>query len=414
MRQTYTLYGWHLSYFTGKALCYLRYKQIDHVLAPANFFTLTRTIKKKTGAAVIPVLKTPLGEWIQDTSEIIDYVEALHSNNPVMPNTPVQEFASMLLEAWGDEWWVPVAMHTRWNYPENHSLFEREAGYALLPWAPKFLQNKAAQRPMKMLRGMLPYVGVIPEQYDTMNEWTVNMLDSLNSHFEIHPFLLGNRPSLGDFGLVGTMYGHLGRDPWPKKHLIEPRKHLAAWLERMRNPAAFSANTLLSDDTVPASLNTVFDSIFNEFIPMVAAIGELASKHAQEHGLNKRLPRRIGVVKTTMAGRPFQRGALPYMIWMLQRALDCYEHMSESDKTEVLNWLKTHNAEHVLDLNLPRVERNALTVSITALSKKKRSRELEYSSSNYGCIVWDWQSTGTGIRTTRISPWLGSAQTGQT
>ena len=27
MSTSYTLYGWHLSYFTGKALCYLRYKQ---------------------------------------------------------------------------------------------------------------------------------------------------------------------------------------------------------------------------------------------------------------------------------------------------------------------------------------------------------------------------------------------------
>jgi len=98
MRQTYTLYGWHLSYFTGKALCYLRYKQVDHVLNAVNLFTLTRTIKKKTGAAVMPVLKTPSGEWIQDTSEIIDYIESLHHNNPVTPNTPVQEFASMLLE----------------------------------------------------------------------------------------------------------------------------------------------------------------------------------------------------------------------------------------------------------------------------------------------------------------------------
>ncbi|MBK6559244.1 MAG: hypothetical protein IPG16_19255 [Comamonadaceae bacterium] len=37
------------------------------------------------------------------------------------------------MEAWGDEWWIPMAMHTRWTYPENYALFEREAGSALLP-----------------------------------------------------------------------------------------------------------------------------------------------------------------------------------------------------------------------------------------------------------------------------------------
>lgn len=370
MRQTYTLYGWHLSYFTGKALCYLRYKQVDHVLNAVNLFTLTRTIKKKTGAAVMPVLKTPSGEWIQDTSEIIDYIESLHHNNPVTPNTPVQEFASMLLEAWGDEWWVPIAMHTRWNYPENFALFEHDAGKALLPWAPRFLQNKAAQRPAKMLRGMLPFVGIVPEQYNTMNGWTVHMLDALNRHFEQFPFLLGERPSLGDFGLVGTMYGHLGRDPWPKRELIEPRIHLNAWLERMKNPAVHADKLLLGNDEIPASLNPIFKSVFEEFIPMVAQVGELATQYAQQNGLNQRLPRRIGEVTTTMGGKPFKRGALPYMIWMMQRALDCYAHMADSDKHDVRTWLKQHNAEHILRLNLPRVERRALTVAVTALPPK--------------------------------------------
>lgn len=367
MRHTYTLYGWHLSYFTGKALCYLRYKQVDHVLKAVNLFTLTRTIKRKTGAAVMPVLKTPSGEWIQDTSKIIDYIESLHHKNPVTPNTPVQEFASMLLEAWGDEWWVPIAMHTRWNYPENFALFEHDAGKALLPWAPRFLQNKAAQRPAKMLRGMLPFVGIVPEQYNTMNEWTVQMLDALNRHFEHFPFLLGARPSLGDFGLVGTMYGHLGRDPWPKRELIEPRIHLNAWLERMKNPAGYATQNLLGNDQIPETLNPVFKSIFEEFIPMVEQVGELATQYAQQNGLNQRLPRRIGEVTTTMGGKPFKRGALPYMIWMMQRALDCYAQMADSDKHDVRTWLKQHNAEHLLNLNLPRVERRALTVAVIAL-----------------------------------------------
>lgn len=371
MRHNYTLYGWHLSYFTGKAICYLRYKKVDHALKPVNLFTLTRTIKKKTGAAVMPVLKTASGEWIQDTSEIIDYIESLHHENPVTPNTPVQEFASMLLEAWGDEWWVPIAMHTRWNYPENYTLFEHDAGKALLPWAPGFLQKKAAQRPAKMLRGMLPYVGIIPEQYETMNTWTANMLNALDRHFQQFRFLLGDRPSLGDFGLVGTMYGHLGRDPWPKRELIEPRVHLAAWLERMKNAADFANRELLPNDGIPDSLNPVFQSIFNEFIPMVAQVGEMASQYAKENGLNKRLPRRLGEVSTTMGGKPFKRGALPYMIWMLQRALDCYAHMADSDKHEVRLWLRTHKAEHVLNLNLPRVERMALTVVVTALPKQQ-------------------------------------------
>ncbi len=372
MKHEYLLYGWHLSYFTGKALCYLRYKQVDHALQPVNFFTLMHTIKKRTGAAVMPVLKTDDGKWIQDTSEIIDFIESRHPDNPVLPESPVQKFASLLLEAWGDEWWVPIAMHTRWTYPENYALFEREAGQALAPWAPRFVQNRLAAKPARMLRSMLPAVGIVPEQLAVMDGWTDQMLDSLDSHFSKYPFLLGNRPSLGDFGLVGTMYGHLGRDPWPKRELIEPREHLHAWLERMKSPANHSQHSLLDSDQIPDSLNPVFHSIFNEFLPLVEDIAKLANQHATEHGLGKRLPRLLGNAHTTMNGKPFRRGALPYMIWMVQRAMDSYHAMNTNERQQVRNWLASHQALHILNMKLPRVERHALSVKVTASAEQSR------------------------------------------
>jgi hypothetical protein len=236
-----------------------------------------------------------------------------------------------------------------------------------MPWMPRLLQNRAARRPAEMLRSMLPFVGIVPEQYSTMNNWTKNMLDCLEAHFTEYPFLLGARPTLGDFSLVGTMYGHLGRDPWPRRELIEPRKQLNAWLERMKNPAFHATYKLVPHDEIPVTLAPVFQSIFQEFIPMVANIAELATAYAKQNGLNRRLPRRIGEVSTTMGGEPFKRGALPYTIWMVQRALDCYQQMSDNEKHAVREWLKLHKAECILNLNLPRVERRALTVAVTAL-----------------------------------------------
>ena len=68
----FTLYGWHLSYFSGKARAYLRYKGIPFVDKDINAYTLFRTIPANTKAKVMPVLQTPKDEWIQDTREIID------------------------------------------------------------------------------------------------------------------------------------------------------------------------------------------------------------------------------------------------------------------------------------------------------------------------------------------------------
>ena len=371
MNSPYVLYGWHLSYFTGKALSYLRYKQVDFEFNEVDFYTLMVKIKQETGAAVMPVLKSPDGQWIQDTSVIIDHIESLFAQRPVLPQTPVQRFASMLLEAWGDEWWIPVAMHTRWSYPENYALFEAEAGQALLPWAPAFLQRWVARKPATMLRGMLPFVGIVPEQFPTLNAWSISMLNALDAHFQQHPFLLGNRPTLGDFSLVGTMYGHLGRDPWPKRQLVEPRKHLKAWLDRMTQPAGYAQGDLFADDAIPETLAPVFASLFTEFMPMVAGIAEQVNEFSQTHpDWTHKLPRKLKAVQTTMGGRPFQRAALPYTLWMVQRAFDCFAQMNEDEQAAVRRWLATFNAEHVLSMPVPRVRRVALNVALEKTGDK--------------------------------------------
>ena len=45
----------------------------------------------------------------------------------------------------------------------------------------------------------------------------LDYLEALNTHFEQYPYILGWRPSIGDFGPIAPMYAHLGRDPHPAK-----------------------------------------------------------------------------------------------------------------------------------------------------------------------------------------------------
>ena len=108
----------------------------------------------------------------------------------------------------------------------NVLLTVSDLGPLLLPGFPKFLQRKAAAHPAKAMRSKLQNVGIRPEQQAMMNTWTEHMLDLLEQHFAVQPYLLGGHPTLADFALAGTMYGHLGRDPWPARELIAPRPHL--------------------------------------------------------------------------------------------------------------------------------------------------------------------------------------------
>jgi len=367
LSDAYTLYGWHLSYFTGKALCYLRYKQVPHQLKAVDMVTLMWRIQRKTGAAVMPVLVTPQGEWINDSSRIIDHVEARVPGPSIHPATPVQRFASYLMEAWGDEWWIPLAMHTRWTYPENYALFEREAGSALLPLLPGFALRRAVKRVATTLRGRLPAVGVRPEQFAVMDRWMAGMLDLLDGHFAQHRFLFGDRPTLGDFGLVGSMYGHLGRDPWPARELVAPRPHLRAWIARMASPEQSSvtpsAPALLARDQIPATLTPVFQAMAREFVPLLEGIHEQVRAKLADWPPGQLLPRRLDDVEVPMGAGRFRRAALPYSLWMAQRTLDIYRGMNPVEQQQVGGWLASIGGEQLLALDIPRLRLHGVRVA---------------------------------------------------
>src|SRR5262249_51236634 len=141
----YIFYAWPISLYSGKARAYLRYKAIPHVEKPVRVWTF-KTIKRKTGATVMPVVVTPEGEWLQDTSYIMDRLEERFPEAPVVPATPRQRLAAYILEAWGDEFWLPSAMHYRWSFPENYAVFERDGGDCIVPFGPRSLRNRLVAR----------------------------------------------------------------------------------------------------------------------------------------------------------------------------------------------------------------------------------------------------------------------------
>jgi glutathione S-transferase len=360
----HVLRGWHLSLYSGKARAYLRYKGIAHVEKPPTAWTMFRTIKRKTGAVVLPVVTTPEGEWLQDTSDIMDTLERRFPEAPVVPPTPRQRIAAYVLEAWGDEFWLPSAMHYRWSFAENYGLFERDAGSHLLPFGPGFLQRRLAARSAGLMRSFLPGLGVVPDQVATIEAWTVAMLDLLDAHFAQQPYLLGSRPSYGDFGLVGPLYAHLGRDPYPQRTLIEPRRHLAAWVARMQAPAQPRGGDFLPGDEIPATLAPVFRAIFTEFWPQLEAIAAEVQKALPQLAPGRGLRRSLGEIAFPMGGRTYRRLATPYSLWMAQRALDAYRALAPAERAGVDAWLAQVGGAQAMQLAIaPRLQRIALRVT---------------------------------------------------
>lgn len=367
MKNQYVLHGWHLSFFSGKMRAYMRYKGLDFEDKPVNAYDLTVRIPKKTGAVVMPVVQTNKGEWLQDTTATIDTLEQRHPTPSVMPATPVQHAAALLIEAWADEWWVPIAMHYRWSYPENYPLFEHDAGKALLPIAPDVMRKALVKNAVAgKMRSYLPGVGVVPEQFEIMERWTKQILDALDQHFAVHDYLFGGQATVADFALVGPMYGHLNRDPAPKRDLLDPRPNLQAWVDRVHGGEA-AKGELLADDQIPASLSPVFNAIFNEFLPMVKAIAKQVAAHVEQKGSQSgdSLPRTMGMISCPMADGQFSRSAMPYTLWMVQRIQNQVAEWPASDQDQLNQWLATIDQPALQAVNLgPKLERCVLATQL--------------------------------------------------
>lgn len=364
MSTPYVHYAWQLSYYSGKTRAYLRYKGIPHVERIIRLWDMPK-IKQQVGAQVMPVLVTPEGEWLQDTSNIIDFMEKRHPLAPVLPSTPKQRIAAYLLEAWGDEFWLPTAMHYRWNFAENYrDLFRPEGGDHLLPFFPRFLKNKVVDRSAAMLRGFLKGLGVVPEQQALIEQWTLSILDALDAHFAQHPYLLGSKPSIGDFGLIGPLYAHLGRDPYPARELIAKRPALAAWVKRMQHPEQPQGGSFLPDDQVPATLDPIFSSIFGEFWPQLVATLQEVQQALPELQSGRGFARQLGPITIPFAGQSYRLRARPYSLWMAQRPLDAFQAMDASAKSVVQGWLGRIGGAQAMQLQIkPRLKRMALHVA---------------------------------------------------
>ncbi len=369
MSEHYCLHAWELSYFSAKLRAYLRYKGLPYKERRVDAWTLLRRIPRRTGASVMPVLVTPAGEWLQDTTDIIQQLEGRHPQHPVIPAGPRQRIFAMLVEAWADEFWIPPAMHYRWSYPENYSLFEREAGAALLPLAPAALRRALARRVAGQLRGYLPGVGVLAEQLALIERWTRIQLDALNTHLAQYPYLLGDAPCLADFALIGPLHAHLGRDPWPRRELIAPRLHLSDWIRRVHEGQG-ADGAWLADDEVPQSLQALLESVVREFLPQMEATATLV---AQTDPGRHRLPRALGRVSCPLADGQFSRLAMPYSLWMLQRAQRAFLELPEPSRQAVSDMLGRAGRREALHADLgPPLERAGLSARWASATQPAR------------------------------------------
>jgi len=113
MSNVHRIFGIELSPYSVKARSYFRYKEIPHewvIRSGAN----QAEFQKHAKLPLVPLVLSPNGEAIQDSTPILEHFEKLHPEPSIHPREPVAAFVSALLEEFGDEWGNKWMFHYRW------------------------------------------------------------------------------------------------------------------------------------------------------------------------------------------------------------------------------------------------------------------------------------------------------------
>lgn len=323
MTPAYKLYGAAISLYTGKARAYLRYRNVPFVEESGS-----PEIFDRVGFRMIPVLHTPDDELVQDTTVIIDHLEAKLGEPSVYPAGAVQRLIALLFEVYGDEWLVIPAMHYRWAYNLEYIL--EEFGKTVNPDATAEQQREIGEKISAPFRGSLPFLGIDENTVPGIEADYEALLVRLNEHFASHKYLFGNRPSIGDFGLMGPLYAHNYRDPWSGKLMRRMAPNVARWIDLMNTPAPNSGR-FLADDEIPETLLPMLEVMFAECMPALLATLDANAAWIDANPDAEEIPRAVGEHEYTIGGKRGKRMLRSYSQWMLQRPLTYYQSLEGED-----------------------------------------------------------------------------------
>jgi glutathione S-transferase len=236
MPAPYRIFGAELSPYSVKVRSYFRYKEIPHEWIVRNMGNMPE-FQKYAKLPLIPLVITPEGEGLQDSTPILERFEALFPEPSIHPADPALAFLSALIEEYGDEWGNKPMFHYRWWYGADQDAAAERLARANLPGAdPEAIENTKRSIKERMVP-RLSFVGSSDATKDQIEGSFARQLAILEPHLASRKYLFGDRPAFADFGLYAQLY-ECSIDPTPGTIMQERAPRVLAWIERMLDPGA--------------------------------------------------------------------------------------------------------------------------------------------------------------------------------
>src|SRR5262245_9019202 len=231
----YRIFGAEVSPYSVKVRSYFRYKQIPHEWIVRDTSSAAE-YQKYAKLPIIPLVVSPDGEAMQDSTPIIEQLEQRFPEPSIHPEDPIATFVSVLLEEFGDEWGNKWMFHYRWAR-EADQISGSERLAAVMFGAQGEALAKAAAGVRERMVGRVWFVGSNAQTAPQIEESFRDAMAQIERHLDGRPYLFGSRPAFGDFAMWGQVYNAY-TDPTPGAILRASAPNVVAWCQRMLEPKA--------------------------------------------------------------------------------------------------------------------------------------------------------------------------------
>ena len=230
----YRIFGSEMSPYSIKVRSYFRYKAIPHRWIARNGAS-DEEYKRFARIPIVPTVATPQDEGMQDSTPIMEAVEARFPTPSIHPDDPTLAFLSTLIEEFGDEWGNKLMFHHRWYAPVDQQASAQTLARLAQPRADAEAIAGLSQMILARMSGRGHFVGSSDATAPLISDYYAELLDLLEPHFEGRKYLFGARPSFGDFGLSAQLY-EASIDPTCGSVIRGRAVGVLGWCYRMLEP----------------------------------------------------------------------------------------------------------------------------------------------------------------------------------
>jgi hypothetical protein len=290
--------------YTRKMVALMRYRHIAYrylVGAAADRAGLPKPVVELLPTFYLSSADGTL-EAVTDSTPLIRRLEQEVQGRSVLPSDPVLAWVDALLEDFADEWVTKAMFHYRWRFAQDidkagsvlpvHFL-GLSAGEALLDSAKaQFSQRQIAR---------LAVVGSNEHTAEMIEAGYARLVDLLDAHLRVQPFLMGQRPGASDFALYGQLSQLAHFDPTSMALTLQRSRRVFAWVGLLEDLSGLEPNAgdWARADALAPTLVALLQELAQGYVPVL-----LANARALARGESQ-------VIADLPSGR-WQQGVVPY------------------------------------------------------------------------------------------------------